>query len=334
VTLSEETPTTRRSGRQHLQTQQIVRSESMWAIGVEESETECSILNAYYDLINNAKEFVYIENQFFISEENRVTKCIVNKILEAVRQKKKFRVIVLLPALPGFEGHPADERSAVFRVQVHLHLRNINYVYHKLRKVPDLDDYLFFFSLRTHARLANRPVTEIIYIHSKLLIVDDRIALIGSANINDRSMLGSRDTELAVVIEDEHREEVRAGEGSRLVGQFAHSLRKELYMEHFGLSDAEASDYFNDDVWQAMVEISKKNHCLYREVFGCYPDDEMTSFQKMAEVGSEADPGKYELLAPLIRGQAIPFQRRFLAEENLELGPSQKEYFVPAISFT
>lgn len=96
--------------------------------------------------------------------------------------------------MPGFEGHPADERAAVFRVQVHLHLENINYVYHKLRKVPNLDNYLFFFSLRTHAKLTDRPVTEIIYIHSKLLIVDDRIALIGSANINDRSMLGDRDS--------------------------------------------------------------------------------------------------------------------------------------------
>lgn len=79
-------------------------------------------------------------------------------------------------------------------MQVHLHLENINYVYHKLRKVPNLDNYLFFFSLRTHAKLTDRPVTEIIYIHSKLLIVDDRIALIGSANINDRSMLGDRDS--------------------------------------------------------------------------------------------------------------------------------------------
>ena len=35
------------------------------------------------------------------------------------------------------------------------------------------------------------------------MIIDDRIALIGSANINDRSLLGSRDSELAVVIEDE-----------------------------------------------------------------------------------------------------------------------------------
>ena len=34
------------------------------------------------------------------------------------------------------------------------------------------------------------------------MIVDDRIAIIGSANINDRSLDGSRDSEIAVVLED------------------------------------------------------------------------------------------------------------------------------------
>ena len=46
-------------------------------------------------------------------------------------------------------------------------------------------------------------MSEIVYVHSKLMIVDDKIALIGSANINDRSMMGSRDSELAIVIEDQ-----------------------------------------------------------------------------------------------------------------------------------
>nr|VVW87708.1 unnamed protein product [Nymphaea colorata] len=97
------------------------------------------------------------------------------------------------------------------------------------------------------------------------MIVDDRVALIGSANINDRSLLGNRDTELAVVVEDEHKQEVKVAEGgSRLVGKFAHSLRKELYMEHFALSDSEAADYFNEDVWDAMIEISRTNHYIYR----------------------------------------------------------------------
>lgn len=35
--------------------------------------------------------------------------------------------------------------------------------------------------------------------HSKLMIVDDRVALIGSSNINDRSLLGSRDSEVLLV---------------------------------------------------------------------------------------------------------------------------------------
>jgi phosphatidylserine/phosphatidylglycerophosphate/cardiolipin synthase-like enzyme len=45
-------------------------------------------------------------------------------------------------------------------------------------------------------------VTELLYIHDKLMIVDDRIVLMGSANINDRSQLGNRDSEVAMLVED------------------------------------------------------------------------------------------------------------------------------------
>lgn len=37
--------------------------------------------------------------------------------------------------------------------------------------------------------------------HSKIMIVDDCIALIGSANINDRSLLGSRDSEVPLLVD-------------------------------------------------------------------------------------------------------------------------------------
>lgn len=37
-----------------------------------------------------------------------------------------------------------------------------------------------------------------IYVHSKGMIVDDEAVIIGSANINQRSMEGSRDTEIAM----------------------------------------------------------------------------------------------------------------------------------------
>jgi phospholipase D1/2 len=36
-----------------------------------------------------------------------------------------------------------------------------------------------------------------------MLIVDDDAALIGSANINDRSQIGVRDSEIALVVEDD-----------------------------------------------------------------------------------------------------------------------------------
>lgn len=45
-----------------------------------------------------------------------------------------------------------------------------------------------------------KPVSEIVYIHSKLLIVDDERAVLGSANLNDRSMRGYHDSELAICV--------------------------------------------------------------------------------------------------------------------------------------
>lgn len=67
------------------------------------------------------------------------------------------------------------------------------------------------------------------------MIVDDEFALIGSANINDRSLLGSRDSEIGIVVYDTIKKAAKmAGEN---VGRstFAHDLRASLYMEHFGL---------------------------------------------------------------------------------------------------
>ena len=50
--------------------------------------------------------------------------------------------------------------------------------------------------LRNHAIFDDIPVMNQIYVHSKLMIVDDRVAICGSANINERSQLGNRDSEV------------------------------------------------------------------------------------------------------------------------------------------
>lgn len=71
---------------------------------------------------------------------------------------------------------------------------------HQVYEEANWQRYLTLLNLRTWEMLGGRPVTEQIYVHSKLLIADDRVAIIGSANINDRSQLGGRDSELAVVV--------------------------------------------------------------------------------------------------------------------------------------
>lgn len=43
----------------------ILRSASNWSIGL--NKTESSILECYYNVIDNAKHYILIENQFFIS---------------------------------------------------------------------------------------------------------------------------------------------------------------------------------------------------------------------------------------------------------------------------
>lgn len=79
------------------------------------------------------------------------------------------------------------------------------------------------------------------------MIVDDRLVLCGSANINERSQRGDRDSELLAVIRDTDMIDgcVRllhctltsskmAGKPFK-VGRFAHTLRMRLMREHVGV---------------------------------------------------------------------------------------------------
>ena len=43
---------------------QVLRSVGEWSLGLKTKEN--SILEAYYQLIENSKHYIYIENQFFI----------------------------------------------------------------------------------------------------------------------------------------------------------------------------------------------------------------------------------------------------------------------------
>jgi hypothetical protein len=66
----------------------------------------------------------------------------------------------------------------------------------------DLSAYISVLGLRTWAVLDDVIVTEQVYVHSKLVLVDDVSMVIGSPNLNDRSLLGIRDSEVAVLMRD------------------------------------------------------------------------------------------------------------------------------------
>ena len=67
----------------------------------------------------------------------------------------------------------------------------------RLENIPD--DYLETPEPGSRAELLRESRRFMIYVHSKLMIVDDSAVIVGSANINQRSMAGSRDTELALL---------------------------------------------------------------------------------------------------------------------------------------
>ena len=68
------------------------------------------------------------------------------------------------------------------------------------------------------------------------MIVDDDIIICGSANINDRSQEGNRDSELAMIFSEGEKIKVKIDGKTMEVNKKAHDLRKRLYKEHFGLN--------------------------------------------------------------------------------------------------
>lgn len=69
------------------------------------------------------------------------------------------------------------------------------------------------------------------------MIVDDNCTIIGSANINDRSLLGDRDSEIAVVTYGTDLVETKMSGQKTFISKRIQEFRKKLWREHFGLSD-------------------------------------------------------------------------------------------------
>lgn len=227
---------------------QICRSTGPWSIGTP-GRIEQSIQTAYLKAIQLSEHFVYMENQFFITStvvndmkiENKIGDALVHRIVQAHRDKTPWKCCIVIPLLPGFT-FPVDHSDAsairiILECQNRTIARGPNSIFARLRKEGiDPDDYISIFSLRNWAKFRGDVLTtEQVYIHGKVCIVDDRLAIIGSANINERSQRGDRDSEIAAVIRDTDMIESTMGGKPFKVGRFAHTLRVRLMREHVGV---------------------------------------------------------------------------------------------------
>ncbi|GKU85359.1 hypothetical protein SLEP1_g39 [Rubroshorea leprosula] len=349
---------------------QIIRSVSQWSAGT--SQIEESIHCAYCSLIEKAEHFIYIENQFFISGlsgdeviRNRVLEALYRRILRAYNDNKCFRVIVVIPLLPGFQGGIDDSGAASVRAIMHWQYRTIcrgqESILHSLSELlgPKAHDYISFYGLRAYGNLCDGgPVaTSQVYVHSKIMIIDDCATLIGSANINDRSLLGSRDSEIGVLIEDKELVDSCMGGKPWKAGKFALSLRLSLWSEHLGLHQGEVnqiidpiSDSTYRDIW---VATAKMNTTIYQDVFSCVPSDLIHSRfafrQSMASLKEKLShstidfgiaPEKIETYLngvvkqtdPMdrlksVRGHLVSFPLDFMCEEDLRPVFNESEYY-------
>ncbi|KAG0456965.1 hypothetical protein HPP92_022122, partial [Vanilla planifolia] len=195
---------------------------------------DMSIHTAYVKAIRAAQHFIYIENQYFLGSSynwdsnkdlganNLIPMEIALKIANKIKADERFSVYVVLPMWP--EGNPTGAPTQrILYWQKKTMQMMYETIYRALKEVGLEDtyepqDYLNFFCLgnreaidvnnhrqtgspnavNTPSALALKNRRFMIYVHSKGMIVDDEYVIVGSANINQRSLEGTRDTEIAM----------------------------------------------------------------------------------------------------------------------------------------
>ncbi|XP_060005984.1 phospholipase D1 isoform X1 [Lagenorhynchus albirostris] len=332
---------------------QLLRSAADWSAGIKYHEE--SIHAAYVYVIENSKHYIYIENQFFISCSddkvvfNKVGDAIAQRILKAHRESQRYRVYVVIPLLPGFEGDISTGGGNALQAIMHFNYRTMcrgeNSILGQLKAEIGNQwiNYISFCGLRTHAELEGNLVTELVYVHSKLLIADDNTVIIGSANINDRSMLGKRDSEMAVIVQDtETVPSVMDGKEYQ-AGHFALGLRLQCFRVVLGYLSGPSediqdpvSDKFFKEVW---VSTAARNATIYDKVFRCLPNDEVHNLIQLRDfiskpILAKEDPIRAEEELKKIRGFLVQFPFYFLSEENLLPSVGTKEAMVPTEVWT
>lgn len=208
----------------------------------------------------------------------------------------------------------------------------------------DWSRYLTLLNLRSWEKLGGQPVTEQIYIHSKLLIADDRIAILGSANINDRSQMGDRDSELAVIVAGSASLQTSInGRSQYPVCPQIKQLRTNLWRKIFALdvqprenSVKPASDLEKviatpaaRATWQAIQLQAKSNADAYEKAFLHIPRNNASIWPQWGQV--QATPPASSGTPAASTSNAMPFEKEFWNKPVIGELPTSIYGFITAL---
>ncbi|MEP6477720.1 MAG: phospholipase D-like domain-containing protein [Actinomycetota bacterium] len=176
---------------------------------------ERSIARVYGKALARARSLIYVEDQYFWSEE------IATLYEEALRRAPELRVIVVVPRHPDRNGTlsgPANRLGQLAMLD---------------RLIGAGGDRVAVYDLENEHGTA-------IYVHAKVVVIDDVFAMIGSDNMNRRSWTHDSELSIAVIDEQKDQREPRdpagLGDGAR---RFARDLRLRLWREHLGVTSDE-----------------------------------------------------------------------------------------------
>ncbi|KMZ61888.1 Phospholipase D alpha [Zostera marina] len=254
-----------------------------------------SIQDAYINAIRRAKNFIYIENQYFLGSSfawkedgidcesigalHLIPKELSLKIVSKIEANERFTVYIVVPMWP--EGIP---ESASVQAILDWQRRTMEMMYTDITTAlrangieADPREYLTFFCLgnrevykdgeytpeeepeaESNYMSAQKARRFMIYVHTKMMIVDDEYIIVGSANINQRSMDGGRDSEIAMGAYQPHY--LAARQPAR--GQ-VHGFRMALWYEHMGMLDDTFLQPESVECVQKVNKIAEKYWDLY-----------------------------------------------------------------------
>ncbi|MGA1843884.1 MAG: phospholipase D-like domain-containing protein [bacterium] len=152
----------------------ISRTQSKTLVPAWKSIRE--IRRLFTDAIHGAERLIYIENQYFSSQ------AVYRALLDRMRKTsgESLQVIVILPQKP----HALIE-------EISLGIAQMSMIHSLTEAAAGQGHSLGFYY---PASVSSKDTSASVYVHAKLLLVDDRFLTVGSANISNRSM--GLDTEL------------------------------------------------------------------------------------------------------------------------------------------